>query len=229
MACPPPPPVAVTVVLSLRQAAFGATSEPVRLIPLTYLRSATPRTATGLWTAAMLTMSQVSILLAGATILPKKDTPLLRHPQNPHPKPTSHPKLSHLGFAKGRLGRATGSSATRGCLLGIHGVQTSPGAGRGEGQPPPGVGFGRTVLIAFVPARRRLALAVRASQHDPFWVPTATLRPQGRQLTDGRWLHQQPARQVAAQRHQRHRPTRTVATAAPVAVAGGWVGAAWPP
>lgn len=42
----------------------------------------------------------------------------------------------------------------------------------------------------------RLFVALCASEHDPLGVSAATLWPQRWKLTNGRWLHQQPARQV---------------------------------
>lgn len=42
----------------------------------------------------------------------------------------------------------------------------------------------------------RLSVALCASEHDPLGVSAASLRSQRWQLANGRWLHQQPARQV---------------------------------
>lgn len=39
-------------------------------------------------------------------------------------------------------------------------------------------------------------MALCTGEHDPLRVPAASLRPQRWQLANGRWLHQQPARQV---------------------------------
>lgn len=49
---------------------------------------------------------------------------------------------------------------------------------------------------SFPPWCVRLSVALCASEHDPLWVSAASLRPQRWQLANGRWLHQQPARQV---------------------------------
>lgn len=49
---------------------------------------------------------------------------------------------------------------------------------------------------SFPPWCVRLSVALCAGEHDPLGVPAASLRPQRRQLANGRWLHQQPARQV---------------------------------
>lgn len=51
-------------------------------------------------------------------------------------------------------------------------------------------------LLPPYPRSARLSVALCAGEHDPLGVPAASLRPQRWQLTNGWWLHQQPARQV---------------------------------
>lgn len=54
----------------------------------------------------------------------------------------------------------------------------------------------------------RLPVAVCACQHDALGLPAPAVRPKGRAPAHGRWLHQQPARQVDPGHQARHTQTK---------------------
>lgn len=80
--------------------------------------------------------------------------------------------------------------------MGIRGVQTSPGARAGaRGSPLPGVGFGRTVLIAFVPAGAgSLWRYVRASMTLSGYLPPLCDPKDGNLLMDGGYINNLPGK-----------------------------------